>query len=112
MQYGFTSTAIPDQNADVNAEILTRPLFVPADPTWSWFAPRLHVGGMINTSGRTNYAYTGLTWTWENVLLDRVFAEFSFGAAFHDGYLRAMEGRAADGSTGGAVSYRPKGAAA
>lgn len=99
--------------ADVNVEVLTRSLFVPADPAWSWFAPRLHVGGMINTSGRTSYGYTGLALTFENVLFDRVFAEFSFDAAFHDGYTglyapytRAKLGCVALFRESGSIGYR------
>lgn len=104
----------PERNtADVNLEILSRPLFVPADPTWSWFAPRLQLGGNINTAGRTSYGYTGLAWTWENVLVPRVFAEFSFGAAFHDGYTafyapdhRAKLGCVALFRESGSIGYR------
>lgn len=46
------------------------------------FRPRPHVGGTFNPSG-TSEAYAGLTW--EHALVDRVFAEVSFGGAVHDG---------------------------
>jgi hypothetical protein len=72
--------------ADVNIEVLTRKVWIPSDPDYAWLAPRLHAGGTINTSHGTNYGYAGLTWTWEDVLFKRTFAEFSFGGAFHDGY--------------------------
>ena len=72
--------------ADVNAEILTRKIWIPSDPDYAWLAPRLHVGGTVNTAGRTSYGYAGLTWTWDNLIWQRTFAEFSFGPSFNDGY--------------------------
>jgi lipid A 3-O-deacylase len=77
----------PERNtADVNVEILTRKVWIPSDPDYAWLAPRLHAGGTLNTSHGTNYGYAGLTWTWDDLLFKRTFAEISFGGAFHDGY--------------------------
>ena len=104
----------PERNtADINAEILTRKVWIPADPDFAWLAPRLHVGGTVNTAGRTNYGYAGLTWTWDNLLWQRTFAEFSFGGAFDDGYTglyapydRAKVGCVALFRESGSLGYR------
>lgn len=74
------------RTADVNAELLTRTLWIASDPDYAWLVPRLHVGGTVNTAGRTSYAYAGLTWTWENLIWRGAFAEFSFGVAFNNGH--------------------------
>lgn len=70
-------------SADVNAEILTRQIFKLEDPSYQPWVPRLHLGGMFNTSNGTSYGYAGLTWTYD--ILPRVFIEGSFGASLNDG---------------------------
>jgi lipid A 3-O-deacylase len=100
--------------ADVNIEVLTRKVWIPSDPDYAWLAPRLHAGGTINTSNHgTNYGYAGLTWTWDDLLFKRTFAEFSFGGAFHDGYTglyapfdRAKLGCVALFRESGSLGYR------
>jgi hypothetical protein len=52
--------------------------------------PRPTIGGEINTSGFTNQAYFGATWTWQlanNVVMpgDGVTFGFFFGPSFNDG---------------------------
>jgi len=70
-----------EDGADVNAELLfDSPAFLEA--VW---APRPHAGVSVNTQGDTSQFYGGLTWTWEPV--DRLFVDFSFGGAIHDGKL-------------------------
>jgi hypothetical protein len=57
----------------------------------SWMVqPRPTVGGLINTSGFTNQAYFGATWTWQlfgNVLMpgDGITFGIFFGPSFNDG---------------------------
>jgi lipid A 3-O-deacylase len=98
---------------DINLEVLTRVIWTPSDPDYAWLAPRLHAGGNINTSRGTNYGYAGLTWTWNDLLLKNTFAEYSFGAAFHDGYTglyapldRAKLGCVALFRESGSLGYR------
>jgi lipid A 3-O-deacylase len=68
-----------EPGADINGELLfTSPAFLRAIG-----APRLHLGGSVNTSGNTSYAYVGLTWTAE--LWGSWFAGFGLGGAIHDG---------------------------
>ena len=63
----FAHNWIHDESAPVDAsvELLSSalPLPGPADNPWfGWFfRPRINVGGMINTGGKTSYAFTGLT---------------------------------------------------
>lgn len=52
------------------------------EPIW---APRPHVGISVNSVGDTSQFYAGLTWGFEPV--ERLFVEFSFGGAVHDGKL-------------------------
>ena len=64
----FAHNWIHDESAPVDAsvELLSSalPLPGPADNPWfGWFfRPRINIGGMINTGGKTSYAFTGLTW--------------------------------------------------
>jgi lipid A 3-O-deacylase len=99
--------------ADVNLEILTRKVFVFEDPAWAWLSPRAHMGGTFNTGGGTSHGYAGHTWTWEDVMFKRVFAEFSFGGSVNDGYtgLYAPRDRAKLGCStlfreSGSLGYR------
>ena len=56
---------IHDENSpvDVSGEILTSPLGYPNNiggPWFSWFFnPRINLGAMINTGGKTSYGFTG-----------------------------------------------------
>jgi hypothetical protein len=99
--------------ADVNAEILTRKIWSPSDPDFAWLSPRLHLGGTVNTAGRTSYGYAGLTWTWEHVIWPRMFAEFSFGISVNNGFTgrfapldHAKVGCAALFRESGSLGYR------
>ncbi|NIX75260.1 acyloxyacyl hydrolase [Microvirga terricola] len=71
--------------ADVNAEILTRRIATLSNPDYAWLVPRLHVGGTINTAGRTSYLYAGFTWTLENLIWRGAFAEVTFGVSVNNG---------------------------
>jgi hypothetical protein len=70
-------------SANVVGEVLFAKPFTPADLFTSYFIPRPHIGGSLNTAGKTSFAYTGLTWTVD--LTSRVFVEGTFGAAIHNG---------------------------
>lgn len=72
--------------ADVNAEILTRRIATLPNPDFDWLVPRLHVGGTVNTGGRTSYGYAGLSWTLDNLIWQGVFAEVTFGVSFNNGH--------------------------
>ena len=69
----------------------------------NFLVPRLQVGAMVNTDGKTSYASVGLLWTYN--FTNRFFSELSFGAAVQDGYLdTAPPGRQAIGCR---VEYNP-----
>ena len=55
----------------------------PADLFTSYFIPRPHLGGSLNTRGDTSFAFAGLSWTVD--ITQRVFVEASFGGAMHNG---------------------------
>jgi hypothetical protein len=81
---------------DLNPEILFQS---PIGDAWAagvpWYLhwmvqPRPTIGGEFNTSGFTNQAYFGATWTWQlanNVLMpgDGVTFGYFFGPSFNDG---------------------------
>ncbi|MPZ56458.1 MAG: acyloxyacyl hydrolase [Rhizobiales bacterium] len=83
----------------------------PADPRWDFIVPRLHIGGVFNFAGRTNYFYFGGLWTYE--VTNRLFVEGFLGGATHDGSLIGdpANNRAALGCrllfhSGGSIGYR------
>lgn len=70
-------------SGNVNGEVLFgRPLTL-ADRFWNTFVPRPTAGFSLNTTGRTSYAYAGVTWTFD--VTDRIFADGFFGGAVHNG---------------------------
>jgi hypothetical protein len=71
--------------ADLQVELASPRLLSGYGGFWSWFIPRLHGGGSLNTAGRTSFAYAGLLWTGN--LTERLFFEPFVGAAVHDGVL-------------------------
>lgn len=74
-----------EAGADVNLEVL----FTSPDILSIIGSPRPHIGGDINTAGRTSDGYFGLTW---GIMLiqnlfqsgDGIFANGSLGGAVHD----------------------------
>jgi lipid A 3-O-deacylase len=77
---------------DINGEAL----FVSPDMLDWAFAPRPHVGLSINTDGKTDQAYAGLTWTVfgdKGIIssTSRAFVNVSLGGAVHDGWLATSE---------------------
>ncbi len=89
----FAHNWIHDEAAPVDAsiEVLSAPLSFPGynnpgiagNPWVSWFFdPRINVGGMINTAGKTSYAFTGFTW--RIPIYRKFFFEGEFGGAVNN----------------------------
>ncbi|MXQ14757.1 acyloxyacyl hydrolase [Microvirga makkahensis] len=72
-----------DGSANLTGEILLAKPFTASDLFTSYFIPRPHFGGSLNFDGRTDFAYTGLTWTVD--VTPSLFVEGSIGGAFHNG---------------------------
>lgn len=69
-------------SADVQAQVLF------AKPIgnlgiWDLVIPRPHLGGALNTDGKTSYLHAGLTWTLD--VSDKIYLEASLGGALHNG---------------------------
>jgi lipid A 3-O-deacylase len=77
-----------EDGADINLEVLSRPL-----SSLSLIGqPRLAIGAMLNTAGRTNEIYAGLDAQWPfatDVVRagDAFFLEGDVGVAWHDGKI-------------------------
>jgi lipid A 3-O-deacylase len=89
----FAHNLIHDESApvDVSVEVLSSPIAFPgAGSPWiagnrwiSWFFdPRLNLGGMINTGGKTSYAFGGFTW--RIPILGKLFFEGELGGAVNN----------------------------
>ena len=70
---------------DINGELVSPRLLPGYTGFWSWFIPRLNVGGSLNVSGKTNFAYGGLLWTAN--FTERMFFDIFVGPSVHDGVL-------------------------
>jgi lipid A 3-O-deacylase len=70
-------------SVDLNFEVLFAKPFRSQDPLWDLFIPRPHLGGMLNTDGKTSHIYAGATWGFD--IYGPIFAEASFGAGAHNG---------------------------
>ena len=83
---------IHDEGApvDVSGELLSNPIGYANNiggPWFSWFFnPRINIGAMINTEGKTSYGFTGLTW--RIPIYKGFFFEGEFGAAVNTSTLR------------------------
>jgi hypothetical protein len=86
----FAHNWIHDENApvDVSIEALSSPLAFPGynsswvvgNPWVSWFfQPRLNLGGMINTGGKTSYGFGGFNW--RIPIVGKFFFEGELGGA-------------------------------
>lgn len=64
-------------SVDVNLELMSPRLGVPVTGLLTFFIPRLQVGGMLNTAGKTSYAYAGFVWTFD--VTPKFFFEPMFG---------------------------------
>ena len=83
----FAHNLIHDEDApvDLSIEALSSPLAIPgpSNPSVSWLLqPRLAVGGMINTGGKTSYAFAGFDW--RIPIFGKLFFEGELGGAVND----------------------------
>jgi lipid A 3-O-deacylase len=86
--------------AAVHAELLFEKPFTPADLFASYFVPRPHLGGSLDLDGGVNYAFAGLTWSFD--LHPRVFVEASVGGALQETRAAAFtDEQRADGVAAG-----------
>ena len=100
---------IERDTVDANLEIVFPRLPIGSTEWWAIFVPRPHLGGFLNTSGRTSAAYAGGLWTFP--IYDRFFAEFFFGGAIHNGLADGSATRAPLGCSfafnfGSSLGYR------
>jgi Lipid A 3-O-deacylase (PagL). len=70
-------------SVDINGEVLFSKFFRSDNAIIDLLIPRLHVGGSVNTAGKTSYAYAGFTWNYD--ITKEIFVEATFGGAFHNG---------------------------
>lgn len=69
-----------EEGLDSSFEILFRKI----NYNFMWLGnPRPHLGTTINMGGDTSQAYGGVTWDWK--LPKRMFFNFSWGLAYHNG---------------------------
>ena len=65
--------------------------------TWAFLddigAPRPTLGAYLNTAGDTSYAYAGVTWSFEEVILDDAFINLFLGLTIHNGGLTRFGGQ-------------------
>ncbi len=89
----FAHNWIHDEAApvDLSVEALSAPIGFPGynapgiagNPWISWFfQPRLNLGGMINTGGKTSYGFGGLNW--RIPIIGKFFFEGEFGGAVNN----------------------------
>jgi len=83
----YAHNLIHDEDApvDLSVETLSSPVVFAnvANPWVSWFFnPRINLGAMVNTGGKTSYAFTGLTW--RIPVYGPVFFEGEFGGAVNN----------------------------
>lgn len=68
--------------ADFHGQVLfAKPTFAAGIPALA--VPRPHLGGALNSSGKTSHLHAGLTWTLD--IMPSVFVEASLGGALHSG---------------------------
>jgi lipid A 3-O-deacylase len=93
----FAHNWIHDESSpvDVSAELLSSPIGYANNfggPWFSWFFnPRINLGAMINTGGKTSYGFTGLTW--RIPIYQRFFFEGEFGGSVNNGPEHPEVGR-------------------
>ena len=101
---------IHDENSpvDLSAEILSSPIGYANNfggRYFSWFFdPRINIGAMINTGGKTSYGFTGLTW--RIPIYKAFFFEGEFGGAVNTSPLRDEPDRV---NTGCRFDFRESG---
>jgi lipid A 3-O-deacylase len=83
--FAHSSAALEPRSADINFEFLSPRLTMPIDSRWTFLVPRLQFGGMLNSAGKTSYAYAGFAWQLD--VTPKFFLEPMFGGAIHNGAL-------------------------
>ncbi len=85
----------PEKNTvDLSGElVIAKPDFGTA--YWTYMIPRPHVGGSLNLSHKTSFAYAGALWTFP--VYQSWFFETYLDAAFHNGVLDGDPTRSAMG---------------
>jgi len=91
-------------SGSITGEILFPRLFAPSDAGLNVLIPRLHVGGSANVSGRTSFAYAGLTWTLD--IGSAFFLEGTFGGAVHNGDVGRVDLSPHDAALGCSPLFR------
>ena len=71
---------------DINAELISPRVVETNSGLWNYLIPRLHLGGNLNTAGRTSDVYTGLTWTFP--IYRQLFGELTLGGSYNDGHTQ------------------------
>ena len=71
---------------DINAELISPRIVETNTGLWNYLIPRLHLGGNLNTAGRTSDVYTGLTWTFP--IYRQLFGELTLGGSYNDGHTQ------------------------
>ena len=92
---------------DLSIETLSSPLPWASfsNPYANWFlSPRVNFGAMINTGGKTSYAFGGFNW--RIPIVGPVFFEGEFGGAVNDAVREPTYGRV---DLGCAVTFRESG---
>jgi hypothetical protein len=70
---------------DVDAQVLTvKPYSFAPNSIWNYFVPRFHLGGDLNTAGKTDQIFAGATWDFP--IYQRFFGELTFGGSYNDGH--------------------------
>jgi hypothetical protein len=79
---------------DLSVEVLSSPLAFPGwDSPWvNWLlTPRMNLGAMLNTGGKTSYGYGGFTWRLP--IWGRFFFEAELGGAINNAVREPTYGR-------------------
>ena len=74
-------------SVDVNGEVLFNKVYR-LQGAWDYLIPRFHLGGNLNTAGRTSDVYGGVTWQFP--IYSRFFGELGFGGDLNDGDTRKV----------------------
>ena len=85
VRFGVLAHGIDEHESgtvDVNGEMLfVKPTHLQG--AWDYLIPRFHLGGNLNTAGRTSDVYGGVTWQFP--IYSRFFGELGFGGDLNDG---------------------------
>jgi lipid A 3-O-deacylase len=77
--------SVEQYTPDISGSIVTPRLSFGATGYWTYFLPRLQLGGSYNLAGRTSFAYLDILYTVP--ITKWLFVEPFFGGAIHNGSL-------------------------